>query len=62
MKKTKIDYSQFVVKQKPYKVICTQCCEIVDGDSAEEVAEKLEKEGWVIFEGSLYCHRCYYGE
>jgi uncharacterized protein with PIN domain len=51
---------QFIIKQKPYKAICAQCLDIIDGDSAEEVAEKLEKEGWVIFNGSLYCYRCYY--
>jgi uncharacterized protein with PIN domain len=62
MKKTEIDYSQFVRRQKPYKVVCSQCLETLEGDSEEEVLEKLEEEKWVVFDSLLYCNKCYYWE
>jgi len=59
MKKTTIDYSKFVRRQKPYGAVCISCLASLQGDSEEEVIEKIKREKWGVIENSLYCNKCY---
>jgi len=59
MKKTTIDYSKFAKRQEPYRAVCIHCLATLQGDSEEEVIEKIKKEKWGVVGNSLYCNRCF---
>ena len=54
-----VNYFRFVKRQKPYKVECSHCFMILDGDSKEEVVKKIIEEKWGVILGSLFCNECY---
>jgi len=59
MKTRKIDFLDFVRRQKPYKAKCSHCLATIYGDSEKEVIEKLEEEKWGVVENFLCCNKCY---
>jgi len=60
MKKTTIDYSKFVRRQKPYRAQCAHCRVSLEGDSKEEVIKQIKEEKWGVIQGTLYCNECYH--